>query len=167
MQGNLSGRQKNIVYPDNDNRAYDGPVGQRNTARNYQPIIVAAKRNDGRGYFCVRTKTTNHLTIVAKHSMALVGGAGSVLAACMNDIRIRARMVAIVHLLAELGLPTTLRKRFFPIVRDALDLKTAVIDMSFRNVQLTVNNPFVNGGTAEFSVTISNDVLTKFQDELS
>lgn len=86
MRGNLSGTQKNLVYPTDDNRAYESPVGSRNYARNYQPIFVGAKRaSDNLKYFAVRTKTAIGMTTLQKRTMALLGGCGAVIAAILRD----------------------------------------------------------------------------------
>lgn len=86
MRGNLSGTQKDLVYPTNDNSAYESPVGSRNYARNYQPIFVGAKRaSDNLKYFAVRTKTAIGMTTLAKRTMALLGGCGAIVAAILRD----------------------------------------------------------------------------------
>lgn len=86
MRGNLSGTQKDLVYPTNDNRAYESPVGSRNYARNYQPIFVGAKRaSDSLKYFSVRTKTAIGMTTLQKRTMALLGGCGAIVAAILRD----------------------------------------------------------------------------------
>lgn len=86
MRGNLSGTQKNLVYPTDDNRAYESPVGSRNYARNYQPIFVGAKRaSDNLKYFAVRTKTAIGMTSLAKLTMAVLGGCGAIIAAILRD----------------------------------------------------------------------------------
>lgn len=86
MRGNLSGTQKDLVYPTNDNRAYESPVGSRNYARNYQPIFVGAKRaSDNLKYFSVRTKTAIGMTTLQKRTMALLGGCGAIIAAILHD----------------------------------------------------------------------------------
>lgn len=167
MRGNLSETQKNIVYPTHDNRAYDGPVGERNTARNYQPIVIGAKRKDGKTYFSIKTKTTNHLTTIAKHAMAAMGGACSIFAAAMKNSAILAKMSAILKSYAAHGYVYTYRQLFMPWVRDAVASKSAVIDLSSSGISLTINNPFVSGGSAEYNVTIPDDVITKFSSELS
>lgn len=167
MRGNLSETQKNIVYPTHDNRAYDGPVGERNTARNYQPIVIGAKRKDGKTYFAIKTKTTNHLTPIAKNAMAAMGGASSIFAAALKNSAILAKMSAILKAYADHGYIYTYRQLFLPWIRDAVASKSAVIDLSSANVSITINNPFVSGGSAEYSVTIPNEVLTKFASELS
>lgn len=86
MRGNLSGAQKNLVYPTNDNRAYESPVGSRNYARNYQPIFVGAKRaSDNLKYFAVRTKTAIGMSTLQKRTMSLLGGCGAIVAAILRD----------------------------------------------------------------------------------
>lgn len=170
MRGNLSETQRNIVYPTHDNRAYDGPVGERNTARNYQPIIVGAKRVTGKTYYCVRTKTTNHLTQNAKISMAAMGAGCAILAAMKKDSEIAARMREIVdYINANLAHKLSDRKIFMSSITDALKNKNSVIDLSIiASLPLTVKNPFVYSyDPAMYDVEISVSVIVKFFDALA
>lgn len=70
MRGNLSGKQT-LLYPTNDNKAFDAPQGVRSYAKNYRPSFIGAKRaSDGLKYFGVRTKSAVKNTIDALKNMA-------------------------------------------------------------------------------------------------
>lgn len=72
MRGNLSGKQ-DLVYNDNDNKAFEAPTG-RQYAKNYQPRFIGAKRaSDGHKYFAVKTKSATKITNATKLNMALLG----------------------------------------------------------------------------------------------
>lgn len=168
MRGNMSVTQKNIVYPTHDNRAYEGPDGERNTARNYQPILIGAKRRlNGKTYFCVKTKTTNHLTPLAKSAMASMGAACSIYAAMLKDPQIAAKMDLVMAELWEKFPERTKKSFFMERISGALKAKQAVIYGTYGNVILTVNNPFVSDGTGTYNVTLKSDILAKFWVELA
>lgn len=167
MRGNLGITQSDIVYPLHDNRAYDGPVGERNTARNYNPIIVGAERRNGKQYFYVRTKTTNHLTPLAKKSMAVMGAACSIYAAMKKDTTIAAKMDDAFTFVYPSLPPGTTDKSFF-MEAITLALRNGyVITIYAGNKGFTVSNPFVSGESGDYDVTISSDILVKFWMELA
>ena len=164
MRGNLCETQKDIVYPLNDNRAYDGPDGERNTARNYQPIIVGAKRANGKTYFCVKTKTTNHLTPKAKKSMATMGATCAVYTAMRNDSVIAAKMDEVyASILPYLPVGTTLRAYFMERIRPVLVNKESAFEISD---DLSVDNPFYQGIIGR-EISLKTEVFAKFWMELA
>ena len=170
MRGNLGETQRDIVYPTHDNSAYDGPVGERNTARNYKPIIVGAKRANGRAYFSVRTKTTNHLTPLAKKSMAAMGATCAVYSAMLKDSTIAAKMDEVfAFMLPSLPQGTTPRSYFMERISIALKNKEYVIDLSAGSISFTVFNPFNEDYDypAEYRVIINKNILIKFWGELA
>lgn len=168
MRGNLGETQRDIVYPTHDNSAYDGPEGELNTARNYQPIIVGAKRASGRAYFCVRTKTSNHLTPKAKKAMASMGASCAIYAAMKKDAFIASLMDdAFEFVKSSLPANATMRSFFMEAISLALRNKEAEITIYAGEYGFSVNNPFVTGGTSEYNVTISNEILVKFWEQLA
>ena len=78
IRGKLAGSQK-LEYAENNNPAYDSPLGKRNYARNYKTCIIACKRaSDGKQYFQIKTKSAIGMTAKSKKRMAILGGAGAV-----------------------------------------------------------------------------------------
>lgn len=168
MRGNLGETQRNIIYPTHDNRAYDGPVGERNTARNYNPIVVGAKRANGRTYFSVRTKTTNHLTTLAKKSMAAMGATCSMYAAMRKDPTVAAKMDDVFEFMRPY-LPAGVNDRsyFMERISIALKDKEEVIDLSAGDISFTIANPFVFTEGDAYLININKSVLVKFWDQLA
>lgn len=170
MRGNLGETQRNIVYPTHDNRAYDGPVGERNTARNYNPIVVGAKRANGRTYFSVRTKTTNHLTTLAKKSMAAMGATCSMYAAMRKDPAVAAKMDDVFEFMRPyLPAGVTERSYFMERIKIALSDKNTLIDLSAGSIDFRVENPWTYEFEPEesFEVIVKTDILVKFWSELA
>lgn len=74
VRGNMSGKQK-LLYAQNDNPAYDAPVGKVSYARNYRPSYIGAKvASSGLCYYTTRTKNAVNLTTAQKTAMAVYGG---------------------------------------------------------------------------------------------
>ena len=166
MRGNLSGAQ-DLRYAENDNKAYEGPVGSVNYARNYSPRFIGAKvAKNGRKYFTVRTKSANHLTAKAKHAMALLGGTGALVGAILHtkssDVYqgIYAQWVA----LQALGSKKTLRQYMSDTIRLGLEAKQKSITFAGPNAPITIGNPWMSEVTPGAQVT--TDVLVKFATEL-
>lgn len=169
VRGNLSGAQK-LQYAENNNPAYDGPVGSVNYARNYSPRFVGAKRaKDGLKYFSVRTKSANHLTPKAKKAMALMGGTGAIIASILHDktTHLYVALYAQFLKLQEYGSQKSFRKTLTDLILPALKAKQAVITLTGPNAPVSFNNPWVSGGTASYNVTISTAILVKFWSELA
>lgn len=170
IRGNLSGKQE-LVYAENDNPAYDAPIG-RQYARNYRPSFIGAKRaSDGLKYFSVKTKSATGLTLSSKKAMAVLGGAGALIAAILRDPSRKTALQLqleynIQHGLVAAG--TSLRKWMSEKVQSALRVKAAIIDFKAGagTTEVKVNNPWVKGGDGT-SIGVGDIVLTKFWDMLA
>lgn len=166
IRGNLSGKQKNLVYAENDNPAYEAPIG-RQYARNYRPSFIGAKRaSDGLKYFSVKTKSATGLTLSSKKAMAVLGGAGALIAAILRDPSRKTALQLqleynIQHGLVETG--TSLRKWMSEKVQNALRMKAQIIDFKAGagTTEVKVKNPWVEGGIAP-EVGVGEIVLSKF-----
>lgn len=168
MRGNLSGKQ-DLLYPSENNKAYEGPVGSVNYANNYAPRFVGAKiAKSGKKYFTVRTKTANHLTAASKKAMALLGGAGAIYAAIVRDKSagsLYARLQALYVSLQALGLTDSFRKWVTDGVRRALinhDLQATFVGPGG---SVGVDNPWAKF-TGDLNVQVSNAIRVKFWTEL-
>ena len=166
MRGNLSGKQT-LLYADNDNPAYDAPVG-RQYARNYRPSFIGAKRaSDGRKYFSVKTKSATLITAASKKRMAILGGAGAVYGAILAN-KTSATYIALVALFQKQNADLRakgMRKYFCDWAFNAIATKSATIsipDLSIpAGAPVEVKNPWFNG-TQTAGVEVSNEVLVKF-----
>lgn len=170
MRGNLSGRQ-DLLYAENDNKAYYGPVGSVNYARNYTTRFIGAKRaSDGRKYFSVKTKTANHLTPAAKYAMALLGGTGAIVASIMRNKTMTPYVEAYAQWieLQNLGSTSTFRETLTAWVRQGLATKSATIAFAGPRSVYRFINPWISMG--EYGQTpgaeISNATIWKFAEEL-
>lgn len=176
VSGNVSGAQK-LAYPVNGQGAYEGPAG-KNYAQNYKPrFIMNERKSDGRLYFQVKQRSATTITPRSKRAMAVLGGCGAIVGAILKD-----KTSALYKALYEAwlvtkpvsidsGLPSSFRKWLSAFTIGALRGKTSVISVLWNNngtpAFITINNPFVKGGTAEYDVTISDSAIVKFWSELA
>lgn len=176
LRGNVSGRQ-DLVYAENDNKAFEAPQGKRNYARNYKPRYVSAKRaSDGSMYFSVRTKNAVNLSARSLKAMATLGGVGAIYAAIVNDDTLRNGVETVYRYLIDRGSAsqgglaegTTFRQYVSRVVRRALDSKAATITFSGgAGVQpVNINNPWVSGGTGT-TISIAQRVFVQFWTQLA
>lgn len=165
MRGNLSGNQ-DLLYPSDNNKAYESPVGSVNYARNYSPRFIGAKiAKSGLKYFAVRTKSATHLTAAAKHAMALLGGAGAIYAAIVKDATKKAAVMAVWEKGRELGDTKSFRAYVMEQIRWQLELHAQQINFVRGSVTASVDNPWGKfSGTLD--ITISDEVRVKFWTEL-
>lgn len=167
MRGNLSGAQ-DLKYPTQDNKAYDGPVGNVNYARNYTPRFVGAKiASNARKYFTTRTKSANHLTAKSKKAMAVMGGAGAMIASILRDKTAAVYTGLQTQWIALQGLGDTrsFRKYLSDGLMEMLSQKASTHVFSGPASPVTVQNPWVS--TATLNVPVSQLVLIKFWGELA
>lgn len=165
MRGNLSGRQ-NLVYAENDNKAYEAPADQRNYARNYSPRFIGAKRSaDGRKYFAVKTKTATTITAASKRAMAVLGGVGAITAAILRRDTYKAACKAQMDVENERGYGWKSLRQFLDAkIRPELTAKSA--DIVIAPVGGIFRNPWVDGGTG-IVLTIPMTTLTRLWSELA
>lgn len=171
MRGNLSGKQT-LVYAENDNPAYDAPVG-RQYARNYRPSFIGAKRaSDGRKYFSVKTKSATLITTASKKRMAILGAAGAVYGAILAN-KASATYIALVALFQKQNADLRakgMRKYFCDWAFNSLATKSQFIsipDLSIpAGAPVTMNNPWFSGIQTS-GIEVSNEVLVKFWGILS
>lgn len=174
MQGNLSGKRV-LEYPLNDNPAFDAPEG-KSYARNYLTRFIGARRvADGKIYFSVKTKSAVHKTAASILAMAALGAAGAIVGAILAD-KTSALYIALQDAYVSAkpmkdGKAMSFRKwlssAIMPVLRSkSSEIKVWYVESGLMHL-ITINNPFVSGGTATYNVTISNDVLVKFWNALA
>lgn len=84
MRGNLSGNQK-LLYPTQNNAAWDAPSDKRSYSTNYQPRYIGAKRaRDGKKYFATKKRSAVMMSPKMRKNMAVLS-CSSVLANIIMD----------------------------------------------------------------------------------
>lgn len=164
MRGNLSGSQ-DLVYAENDNRAYEAPADRTNYARNYQTRYIGNKRSsDGLKYFGVKTKSAVTTSANAMLAMAAMGGAAAVYNAMKAAGGTRWNQVQYNYNESFKSYYKSLRQYAMNVIMQALRAKTS--DITFGGPTVArYPNPWVRPGQTDLN--IGNRVLTKFWTELS
>ena len=176
VSGNVSGAQK-LAYPTKGQGAYEGPAG-KNYAQNYKPrFIMNERKSDGRLYFQVKQRSATTITARSKRAMAVLGGCGAIIGAILKDKTsamyqaLYEAWLATKPVSTATGLPSSFRQYLSAFIMGALRAKGEVISVLWNNngtpAFITINNPFVSGGTATYNVTISDSALVKFWSELA
>lgn len=167
MSGNLSGLQ-DLLYPTNDNSAYDSPEGQVNYARNYKPRYVGTyRRKDGSVSFQVKTRSAVNMTAETKNAMAVLGGVGALTGAILRSDTYKAMATTQMNVENELGAD-------YKSLREFLDAKIRPVLQSKQD-RFVINpvggifaNPWVfNTGSGVIDPQIPNRILIKFWSELA
>lgn len=84
LRGNLSGRQ-NLKYNDNNNSAFEAPVGKQYAVHYRKSYIGCMRQSDGLTYFLVKTKNCVNVTAEFKKRMAVSGGAFAIVASIFRQ----------------------------------------------------------------------------------
>lgn len=140
VRGSISGAQT-LTY--GGVQAYDVSTTEKIAADTYRPTLVAKRlERNGRLFYQVRTRTSVHLSALARMNLAVLGGAGAIFAALVNRGED-------VH-----------RYLTFPVLMDMLRTKSngaqcegVAVDNPWR-----VQNP---------NVSIAPAIIYKFNNELS
>lgn len=167
IRGNMSGTQQ-LKYPLHDNRAFEGPDGSVNYARNYRPSYIGTKRaSDGRCSFQTKRKSANHLTAKAKSAMANLGGVGAIYSALVRDksAQVYLDALACYQDAVNAGFVGTFRKYMYGFIQSALDAKDATIDITTPNHHVSIDNPWVKDG--EINISVNSNLIVKFWLELA
>lgn len=166
--GNVSGKQA-LKYAENDNPAYEAPVGKKNYARNYRTRYIAGIRSaTGEGYIQVRKKNAVNLTERAKLNMALLGATGAMYADIIRNksSELYANLYAQWIELQNLGSKKTFRQSVCDAIRTGLQQKLANIPYSGPRGVVNITNPWNYSGSTP-NVTVSTETLVKFWTELA
>lgn len=172
MRGNLSGNQ-NLVYPLNNNAAFDAPSGRRSYARNYGTRYIGAKRaSTGLKYFGVKTKSAVYLSTKTRKVMALLGGTGAVRAKLMKESAFYENTLVKAFEYARtsgaIESSVTIDKWLFDLIYEVLKAKGAVF--MFKTAQSAATyrkNPWVPSQAAGTDVNIGMAILVKFWNQLA
>lgn len=161
MTGNLSGRQE-LDYVQGDG-AYAAPDGQKTSATNYEPRLIAKRRrpnviDEGCNYFQVRTKTSVNMTAAMRLNMAVMGGAGALFASLLRD------KSAQIYAQCAAATPKGISMRAFivPLLKAGLAAKSAQITIA-DNIYIV--NPWISEDVPNVPIPI--DIYNKFLSVLS
>lgn len=166
LRGNISGKQ-DLTYPENNNKAFEAPLGKRSYATNYRPsVVISHVARTGKFHFAIRTKSAVRRTARSTMAMALLGGAGALYGALIMNADKKAAMMAIwEHDTQYASLRgVTFQKFWMDIIRDMLKRKQQSYVRTVGGT-ITIYNPWVY--TGEIDVTVSNEILVKFWNELA
>lgn len=166
LRGNISGKQ-DLTYPENNNKAFEAPQGKRSYATNYRPSVVISRvARTGKFHFAIRTKSAVRRTARSTMAMALLGGAGALYGALIMNADKKAAMMAIWEHDTQFATyrNTTFQKFWMDIIRDMLKRKQQSYVRTVGGT-ITIYNPWVYQG--EIDVTVSNEILVKFWNELA
>lgn len=170
MRGNLGSKQ-NLVYAPNNNRAFDSIEGQVNPALNYESRLIGAKGK--RNYFCVKTKSSVHLTQNSKAAMADFGGLGAVYAAIVRDksSEIYIKINSIYQKGVEEGqIIVSFRKYVSRYIAYMLKDKLGEYTFTDGVNSISIGNPWVIDLSMENpapKISVHSDILLKFWMELA
>lgn len=177
MRGNLSGKQ-DLVYPTNDNKAFDAPIDQKCYARNYRPSLIGAKRaSNGLKYFAVKVKHAVHNTTLALKNMSIMAVMGILVSMLLNplyretDIAWRNFKAHINRLWIEhTNKSISLRKFIMNYAHDAFLNNTDIVIPAINGVQqVVIANPFLKGvrtGDATSVLVGGNEYISNFWEFL-
>lgn len=172
MRGNLSGNQ-NLVYPLDNNAAFDAPSGRRSYARNYGTRYIGAKRaSTGLKYFGVKTKSAVYLSTKTRKVMALLGGTGAVRAKLMKEQPFYENTLVKAYEYARtsgaIESNVTIDKWLFDLIYEVLKAKGAVFMFKTAQGAATYRkNPWVESNAAGAAVNIGMAILVKFWNQLA
>ncbi len=140
IRGSLSGAQT-LTY--GGVQAYDVSTTEKTAADTYRPTLVAKRlARNGLLFYQVRTRTSVHLSALARMNLAVLGGAGAIFAALVNR-------GDNVH-----------RYLTFPVLMDMLRTKSSGAQCE----GIAVDNPW---RVQNPNVSIAPAIISKFNNELS
>lgn len=161
VSGNISGAQK-LLYAKNNNPSWDAPIGS-NTARNYKTRYIGVYRAaNGMNTFAVRTKSIANNSEKMRKYQALFGGAAACYNAASMDLMIITKLQAAYQSERQHKPGLTFRKWLTDYMYWMLDEKLPSIAISTPLGSVTINNPWVTGGSGTTNLDISDEVLVKF-----
>lgn len=169
VTGNVSGAQK-LKYPLNGGRAYDAPAGSRQYAQNYKPrFVMHERKSDGKLYFQLRQRTCVHKTAKSTLAMAALGACGAIIGAIYADksseLYARLETAWALQQASPANTFKSMRQWLSDTIIPGLKAKHDVFNIA--GYAVTLNNPFVSGGTGMYDVTISDEILIKFWSVLA
>lgn len=165
MQGKL-GTKQDLRYAENDNKAFYSPEGKVNYARNYKPVMVAARvARTGLNYFAIKTKAAFKNTAASRLLCALMGATSAIYGWLIKQLTLMSQLYTQYGFAVKEGFDGTFRKWIVNGLRDALASKGETLIIVGPTATITIgNNPF--SPLAE-AIEIPNRILVKFWRELT
>lgn len=165
MQGKL-GTKQDLRYAENDNKAYYSPEGKVNYARNYKPVMVAARvARTGLNYFAIKTKAAFKNTAESRLLCALMGATSAIYGWVIKQLSLLAQLNTQYAFAVKEGYDGTFRKWVVNGLRDALASKEQTLTIVGPTATITIGtNPF--SGATE-AIEIAKNILVKFWKELT
>lgn len=166
MGGILAGRAGKLVYAENDNKAYEAPLGT-NYARNYGARIVLAQRaKDGKAYFSVKTKSATKISTKTRTNMAILGSIAAIASAIQfGQTTAWANLHAIYEYRKEhgwdaAGTDISFNKWLDYWLRQMLQYKQESITITASGISVVVKSPYADYDSE--ATAIKQDVFAKF-----
>lgn len=160
------GIKQDLRYAENDNKAYASPQGKVNYARNYKPVMVAARvARTGLNYFAIKTKAATKNTAAWRLVAALMGAMSAIYGWVIKQANIMLQLNVQYAAAVEAGYEGTFHKWVGAAIRESLAAKSATIVVVGPTATITLgNNPFSSAAEA---ITIAAKVLVKFWKQLT
>ena len=170
LRGNISGKQT-LEYAENNNPAFEAPNGVQ-YARNYRPSVIISKvAKTGKFHFSIKTKSAVKVSNRSKFNMALLGGAGAVRAAILNNPAQRAQVEALYTAAKAKGVTDakTLEKYIFDTAYEALMIKKSAITFYVpEEATQYYRNPWVfTSSMGAQTLSIKATIIAKFWLQLA
>lgn len=167
MRGNITRPGQRYFYGGSGDAAWD--VQSDAYANDYGKIYVGAKTSAGKCHFSLRNKTKVVWNSDTRLAASAFGGACSLANKAYRDLMINSTLVSIYQAKRVAGkipsgvfITAWLVQEFRPMLAG----KQASVTISEGSTSITINNPWVDGGTGH-DVTIPADILSKFNTYLS
>lgn len=160
------GIKQDLRYAENDNKAYASPEGKVNYARNYKPVMVAARiARTGLNYFAIKTKAATKNTAAWRLVAALMGAVSAIYGWVIKQVRLMEQLGLQYTESVTLGYEGTFHKWLCAAIRESLAKKSATIVVVGPTATITLgNNPFSDQYEC---ITIAAKVLVKFWKQLT
>lgn len=155
------GTKQDLRYAENDNKAFESPEGKTNYARNYKPVMIAARvARTGLNYFAIKTKSATKNTAAWRLVAALMGAMSAIYGWVIKQLDIVLQLNVQYAAAIESGYQGTFHKYVGAAIRESLAAKLPTIRLVGPTATVTMgNNPF---SSAEEAIAISKAVLAKF-----
>lgn len=162
LRGNLSGRQE-LVYPTNNNKAWNAPSGKRSYARNYRASYIGMRRTStGKVFFALKRKAATKISDATKLNMAVFGAQSAVYQAMVQNVQITSYMDSFWSIY---GKGKTKYQTFLPGIREMLITKSPVY--AWGNT-IKIINPWIGGSHPGFTpIDVNQETLIKFYTQLA
>lgn len=161
MRGDLSGGEKN-TYNGGQSAWYAANSGELH-AENYSKRYIGSRKSaNGKKFFSLRTKVTIDMT-ANRFPMAVFGGTASLASYVKKDLSLMGPLKVLFLALKQPG--ETYSKWLYNKLYPAIMLKQASVTITDGETAVTINNPWITGGTGT-SEPVPQAIVDKFASEL-